>query len=252
MVLSDAEVRRYSRQMLLPEVGGRGQARLRAARALVVGAGGLGGPVALYLAAAGVGTLEIIDPDALELSNLGRQILYDAKDLERPKAVCAQARLEALNPEIRVVPHVARLGAGDARARVAGRDVVVEASDDLGTKFAANAACVAEGVPLVVGAVTGWQGQLLAVRPGETACYRCVYRGEPPAGSVPSCEAAGIVGPVAGVVGSLQAVEALRVCLGLPSATAGRLVFYDATRGEVSAVTVHRDPACPVCGTGAR
>jgi adenylyltransferase/sulfurtransferase len=218
----------------------------------VVGAGGLGGPVALYLAAAGVGTLGIVDPDTVELSNLGRQILYDDKDLDRPKAACAQARLEALNPGIRVVPQVARFGPDDAAARVAGHDVVVEASDDLGTKFVANAACVAARVPLVVAAVSGWHGQLLVVRPGQTACYRCVYQGEPPPGSVPSCEAAGILGPVAGVVGSLQAVEALRICLGLPSATAGRLLFYDAARGETSAVTVRRNPACPACGTGAR
>jgi adenylyltransferase/sulfurtransferase len=251
-MLSEPDLRRYSRQMLLPEVGGRGQARLGAARVLLIGAGGLGGPVALYLAAAGVGTLGIVDQDAVELSNLGRQILYDTKDVDRPKALAAQARLEALNPGIRVVPQVARFSAKDAAGRVAGHDVVVEASDDLGTKFAANAACVAGRVPLVVAAVAGWQGQLLTVRPGETACYRCVYQGEPAESRIPSCEAAGILGPVAGVMGSLQAVEALRICLGLEGATAGRLLFYDAATGETSTVAVRRNPACPACGTGAR
>ena len=253
MGFSEAEIRRYSRQMLLAAVGGEGQARLRAARVLVVGAGGLGAPAALYLAAAGVGTLGILDSDALELSNLGRQILYDTKDLDRAKVFAAQARLEALNPEVRVVPHLTRLVEANARELVGGYDVVVEASDNLGTKFLVNEACVEGGIPLVVGAVAGWEGQLLVVRPGTSACYRCVYRGEPEAGTIPSCEVAGILGPVAGVVGSLQAVAALRLCLGLATAVgAGRLLFYDGAAGETTTVTVQRDPGCPACGKGAR
>jgi adenylyltransferase/sulfurtransferase len=250
---SEAEIRRYSRQMLLAEVGGKGQACLRAARVLVVGAGGLGGPAALYLTAAGVGTLGILDSDAVELSNLGRQLLYDTKDLDRPKVFAAQARLEALNPDVRVVPHLTRLAEANVRELVDGYDVVVEASDTLGTKFLVNEACVDGGIPLVVGAVAGWEGQLLVVRPGTSACYRCVYRGEPQAGTIPSCEVAGILGPVAGVVGSLQAVAALRLCLGLPTATdGGRLLFYDGAAGETTTVTVQRDPGCPACGKGAR
>jgi molybdopterin/thiamine biosynthesis adenylyltransferase len=247
--LSDGEIRRYSRQMLLPEVGGTGQARLRGARVLIVGVGGLGSPAALYLAAAGVGTLGLCDSDAVELSNLGRQILYDTKDLDRPKVASAQARLEALNPEVRVVSHLTRLSPSNVDAVVAGYDVVVEGSDNLATKFLVNDACLRAGTPLVVGAAVGWDGQLLAVRPGTTPCFRCVYRREPPADAVPTCEAAGILGPVAGVVGSLQAVEAMKLCLGLPSRTAGPLVLYDGAAGETRVVDARRDPTCSACGT---
>lgn len=246
----EAELRRYSRQMILPEVGGAGQERLRAARALVVGAGGLGSPVALYLAAAGVGTVGLVDADLVESSNLQRQILHDVLSLERPKVRSGQARLEALNPDVRVVPHHVRLGPDDVADVVAGYDVVVEGSDNLATKFLVNDACVAQGCPVVAGAAVGWEGQILAVRPGLTACYRCVYRREPPAGTMASCAAAGILGPVAGVVGSLQAVETLKLCLGLPTVTAGQLLLYDGVVGEVRAVSVRRDPACSACGGG--
>ena len=245
---SEADLRRYSRQMILPEVGGTGQARLRQARVVVVGAGGLGSPAALYLAAAGVGTLGLIDSDRVELSNLQRQILHGTKALDLLKVSSAQERLEDLNPDVRVVPHALRLDATSARAVLEPYDVVVEGSDNLPTKLAVNDACVALGRPLVVAGILRWEGQLLVVRPGETACYRCVYRREPPAGAVATCEAAGIIGPVAGVVGSLQAVEALRLCLGLGSAAAGRLMLYDGAVAELRAITVRPDPTCPACG----
>ena len=248
--LGGRALRRYSRQMLLPEVGGAGQARLRAARVLVVGAGGLGSPAALYLAGAGVGTLGLLDSDAVELSNLHRQILHGTKDLERAKAHSGQARLEELNPDVRVVPHRVRLGVENARALLDGYDVAVEGSDDAGTKLLVNDAGVALGRPVVVAGVAGWDGQLLVVRPGETACYRCVVRGAPPAGTTPACASAGILGPVAGVVGSLQAVEALKLCLGLPSAAAGQLLLYDGRAATLTAVRARRDPACPACGRG--
>ncbi len=245
---SEADLRRYSRQMILPEVGGAGQGRLRQARVAVVGAGGLGSPVALYLAAAGVGTLGLIDSDRVELSNLGRQILHGTKALELPKVTSARERLEDLNPDVRVVAHALRLDGTNAREVLAAYDVVVEGSDNLPTKLAVNDACVALGRPLVAAGILRWEGQLLVVRPGETACYRCVYR-EAPEGAVPTCETAGIIGPVAGVVGSLQAVEALRLCLGLPSAAAGRLLLYDGAVAELRAITVRPDPRCPACGT---
>jgi adenylyltransferase/sulfurtransferase len=215
----------------------------------IVGAGGLGSPAALYLAAAGVGTLGLIDSDRVELSNLQRQILHGTKALDLPKVTSAQERLEDLNPDARVVAHALRLDATNARAVLGLYDVVVEGSDNLPTKLVANDACVALGRPLVAAGILRWEGQLLVVRPGETACYRCVYRREAPPGAVPTCEAAGIVGPVAGVVGSLQAVEALRLCLGLPSAAAGRLLLYDGAVAELRAITVRPDPACPACGT---
>lgn len=248
MTFREDQVRRYSRQMLLPEVGGAGQTRLRVTRVLVVGAGGLGSPAALYLAAAGVGTLGLVDSDAVELSNLQRQVLYDTKDLDRPKVFSGQARLEALNPEVRVIPHHVRLDATNVREIVAAYDIVVEGSDNLATKFLVGDACLALGRALVVAAAVGWHGQLLVVRPGLTPCYRCVYRAEPPAATVPSCEAAGILGPVAGVMGGLQAVEALKLCLGLPTTTAGRLLLYDGGTGEIEAIRIRRDPGCPACG----
>jgi adenylyltransferase/sulfurtransferase len=238
--------------MLLPEVGGAGQARLRDTRVLVVGAGGLGSPAALYLAAAGVGTIGLLDADRVELSNLQRQILHDTKDLDRPKVASGQARLEALNPGVRVVPHDVRIAAQNARALVGAYDLVVECSDDLPTKFLVNDVCLGLGRPLVVAAAVGWDGQLLVVRPGLTACYRCVYRGKPPLGTVPSCEAAGILGPVAGVVGSLQAVEALKLALGLPTSAAGRLLLFDGRTGESQAIRIRRDPACRACGSNGR
>ncbi len=249
--LTADERRRYSRQLLLDEVGAAGQARLRGARVLVVGAGGLGSPAALYLAAAGVGTLGLLDSDVVELSNLQRQILHGVKDLDRPKAHSGQARLEELNPEVRVEPHVLRLRAGNVAGLLEGYDVVVEGSDDLATKLLVNDACVAAGRPLVLGAVAGWDGQLLVVRPPETACYRCVVRDGPAPHALASCASAGILGPVAGVVGSLQAVEALRLCLGRPSPIAGRLVCYDGRAVELTALEVRRDPGCRACG-GAR
>ena len=249
-VFTDEQIRRYSRQMILPEVGGDGQARLRQSRVLVVGAGGLGSPAALYLAAAGVGTLGLLDSDRVELSNLQRQILHDLKDLGSPKALSGQARLEALNPEVRVVAHCLRLGPTNAVGVLSGYDVVVEGSDSLATKFLVNDVCVRLGIPLVVAGILGWEGQLLVVRPGATACYRCVYRREP-AQAMPTCEAAGIVGPVAGVVGSLQGVEALKLCLGLPTVLAGRLLLYDGTAGGLVPLATARDPACATCGVPA-
>jgi molybdopterin/thiamine biosynthesis adenylyltransferase len=249
---TEEQLRRYSRQMLLAEVGGAGQARLARTRVLVVGAGGLGSPAALYLAGAGIGTLGLVDGDAVELSNLHRQILFGVKDLDRPKVAAGQSRLEALNPEVRVVAHQVRLEADGARRLVGDYDLVVEGSDNAETKLAVNDACVAGGRPLVVAGAVGWDGQLLVVRPGETACYRCVVRAAPPSGALAACASAGVLGPVAGVLGSLQAVEALRLALGLVSPLAGALLLYDGRAGEFHRVAVRRDPACPACAEGHR
>jgi adenylyltransferase/sulfurtransferase len=235
--------------MILPEVGGRGQTRLRRARVVVVGAGGLGSPAALYLAAAGVGTLGLADSERVELSNLQRQILHGTKSLDVPKVLSAQARIEDLNPDVQVVAHHVRLDARTAPDVLRGYDVVVEGSDSQSTKFAVNDACVALGRPLVVAGILGWEGQLLVVRPGRSACYRCVYRREAGPGAAATCEAAGILGPVAGVVGAAQAVEALKLCLGLDTGATGRLLLYDGSAAELRAVTVRRDPACRACGS---
>ncbi len=249
--LTDEQLRRYSRQLILAEVGGAGQRRLFEARVLVVGAGGLGSAAALYLAAAGVGTLGLVDPDAVELSNLNRQILHGTKDLDRPKVDSAQGRLEDLNPDVRVVAHRARVSAENVVGLLSGYGVVVEGSDSLETKLLVNDTCVALGLPVVVAGIVGWDGQLLVVRPGEGACYRCAVPAAPPAGAVPSCQDAGILGPVAGVVGSLQAIEALKLCLGQPAAT-GELCLYDGRAGTIARVAVRRDPACAACGGAGR
>jgi adenylyltransferase/sulfurtransferase len=245
--LTDEQLRRYSRQLLLPEVGGPGQARLRAARVLIVGAGGLGSPAALYLTGAGVGVLGLVDGDAVELSNLHRQVLHGVKDLDRPKVYSAQARLGELNPDVRVEPRLLRLEAANVTDALRGWDVVVEGSDNLATKLLVNDAASRLGQPAVIGAATGWEGQLLVVRPGVTPCYRCVVPREPPAGSVASCHEAGILGPVAGVIGCLQAVEALKVVLGLP--VAAGLLVYDARSGTTATVAVRRRPACACAET---
>ncbi|MGH7266155.1 MAG: HesA/MoeB/ThiF family protein [Candidatus Rokuibacteriota bacterium] len=242
--LTDEQLRRYSRQLLLPDVGGTGQARLRAARVLIVGAGGLGSPAALYLAGAGVGVLGLVDGDAVELSNLQRQVLHGVKDLDRPKVYSGQARLGEMNPEVRVEPQHIMLTPDNAADALRGWDVVLEGSDNLATKLLVSDAAVPLGRPAVIGAATGWEGQLLVVRPGVSPCYRCVVRREPPAGSVPSCQEAGILGPVAGVIGCLQAVEALKLLLGLP--TVGGLVVYDGRSATLETIDVRRNPAC-VC-----
>ena len=245
---TEQQLRRYSRQMVLDEVGGAGQARLLRSRVLVVGTGGLGSPAALYLAAAGVGLIGLVDSDEVEVSNLQRQILHDVEALGRAKTDSARARLEALNPEVRVVAHRVRLGPANATELLAGYDVIVEGSDDQATKFVVNDTAVTLGIALVVAAILRWEGQLLVVRPGDTACYRCVHRALPAGPRIPSCEAAGIVGPVAGVMGSLQAVEALKLCLDLPTTAAGHLLVYDGAAGELTRLRARRDPTCAACG----
>ena len=248
--LGRAELLRYSRQMLLPEVGGDGQRRLVQARVVVVGLGRLGSPAALYLAAAGVGTLGLVDSDRVELSNLQRQVLHGTADVGQAKTDSGRRRLEALNPAVRLVTHPIRLDQASAGDILAGYDLVVEGSDDLPTKLAVNDACVALRRPLVVAAVAGWDGQLMVVAPGGRPCYRCVCRSPAAAEGGPTCATTGILGPVAGVMGSLQAVEALKVLLGQGAPSDRSFLFYDGRAGEVTSAGVHPDPSCPACGQG--
>lgn len=247
-MLAETEVRRYSRQILLPQVGGAGQERLKASRVLVVGAGGLGSPAALYLAAAGVGTLGVCDDDRVDLSNLQRQVLHATGDLGRPKVDSAAEKLGSLNPEIRVVRHPERLGAGNGARLLAGYDAVVDASDTFESKFAVNDACAARGVPYVFSGILGFEGQVLTVVPGQGPCYRCLFREPPPPGAVPTCAQAGILGPVAGVMGSVQALEVLKLLLGAGSLLTGRLLLFDGLALSFREVEVRRDPSCPACG----
>lgn len=239
---------RYSRQMIIPEIGMEGQARLRKARVLVVGCGGLGSPVLLYLAAAGVGTLGVADSDKVALSNLNRQILYETADLERSKALATVRRLRALNPDVRAIPYEERVLIDNGPALVRQFDLVVEASDNLETKDLMNSLCVEAGIPLVWGAVQRFEGQIGVVLPGR-ACRRCIFPVLPEPGTYPTPAELGVMGATAGVIGALQAMEALKVLLGLGRTLADRLLLWEGLTQSFDLVQVSPHPACPVCGS---
>jgi len=246
MSFSDEEVERYARHLVLREIGGPGQQRLKGARVLIVGAGGLGAPASLYLAAAGVGVIALVDPDVVDPSNLQRQVIYETDDAGRVKVEAAGARLVALNPNVEVVRIAERLTEANARQLVAGYDVVLDGTDDFATRFAVNAACVAEQVTLVSGAIGRWTGQVgvFAGRP----CYRCLVPEIPP--DAETCSAVGVVGALAGVIGSMMALEAIKLIAGAGEPLLGRLMIYDALSAETRTVKVGADPECPVCGAG--
>jgi molybdopterin/thiamine biosynthesis adenylyltransferase len=246
--LGDAELDRYSRQLVLPEWSEAAQLALRAASVLVVGAGALGSPVLLYLAGAGVGRLGIVDDDEVAVSNLHRQHLHFTPDAGAPKAESAAAKLRFLNPDVLVEPYRVRLDESTAAGLVAGHDLVVDCSDSFATRYAVNAACCAAGIGLVEGGVLGTSGLVMAIRPGESACYRCAFPEPPPPGSVPSCAEGGVLGPAAGVVGSLQAMEALKLLTGFRPPALDAFVQIDAAGPELLRVGVARRDDCPDCG----
>ncbi len=243
MSLSDTDVERYSRQLILDGVGEAGQARLGAARVLVVGAGALGSPVVQYLAASGVGHLTIYDGDLVELSNLSRQPLHGEADVGTSKAESAATAARSINSAVDVVAVAQRLSPIESEGVVGGFDVVCDATDDFTIKFALNDACVSAGVTLVHAAILEYGGQLTTVMPGGP-CYRCLFGGEPDPAAVPTCAQAGILGPVASVVGGLQATEALKVILGVGQPLSGRLLVYDGLRPRIRVVEFARDPGC--------
>jgi adenylyltransferase/sulfurtransferase len=246
---SEDEIQRYARHILLREVGGSGQARLRAARVLVVGAGGLGSPLALYLAAAGVGTIGLVDADVVELSNLQRQIAHDMNSLGRLKVESAAAAVARINPLVRVVQHPMRLTAQNAPALLAEYDLICDGTDNFATRFALADACVAARKTLVSAAVLRFEGQLSTFKPHAGGpCYRCLYPEPPPEGLVPSCAEAGVFGAVTGVMGTLQATEVLKELLGIGASLSGWLLVWDALAAEFRKVKLRKDPACPVCG----
>lgn len=240
----DAEVERYARHLVLREVGGPGQQRLKAANVLIVGAGGLGSPAALYLAAAGVGRLALVDADRVSLSNLQRQILFDSDQLGQPKVAAAAHRLAGLNPHVAVETIETAVTPANAAALVAGRDLVLDGCDNFETRHAVSDACVAAGVPLVSGAIGRWTGQV-GVFEGRP-CYRCLTPEVPP--DAETCVAVGVVGALAGVVGSMMALEAIKRITGAGKPLAGRLWIYDGLAGESRTVRIGADPACPACG----
>lgn len=241
---SDAEVERYARHLVLSEIGGPGQQKLAAARVLIVGAGGVGGPAALYLAAAGIGTIGLVDDDTVALSNLQRQILFSDADVGAPKVQAAAARLHQTNPHVAVEPHAVRLTPDNAAALIAAHDVVIDGTDDFETRFAVNAACVAAGKPLVSGALGRWTGQV-AVFAGRP-CYQCLVAESPP--DAETCARVGVVGALTGVIGSMAALEAIKLITGAGEALAGRLMLYDGLAGTSRSVKIAADLACPVCG----
>ncbi|MDA8232457.1 MAG: molybdopterin-synthase adenylyltransferase MoeB [Magnetospirillum sp.] len=247
MDFGEDQIRRYARHIILPEVGGAGQARLLESRVLVVGAGGLGSPVILYLAAAGVGTIGVIDDDVVDVSNLQRQVLHATSRIGSAKVDSAVAAVAAINPDVRVVPIKARLDKDNARAIVADYPVVADGSDNFPTRFLVNDACRLEGCTLVSAAILRFDGQLSTFKPGGP-CYRCIYREPPPEDHVPSCAQAGVLGAIAGTMGALQATEVLKELLGIGEGMAGRLLIYDALAVTFRDVRVRRDPGCPVCG----
>jgi molybdopterin-synthase adenylyltransferase len=247
LTLSDVELERYSRQLVLPEWSGAAQEQLKAASVIVVGLGALGSPVAIYLAAAGVGRIGVVDSDEVELSNLARQPLHFSPDIGLKKAENAVVKLSALNPDVLVEPYPVRLEKANAEAIVAGADVVVDCSDTFETRYLVNDACCAQGVPLVEGGVLGFSGLVLSIRPGLSACYRCAFPVAPAPGTVPSCREAGVLGATAAVVGSIQALEALKLLAGVGEPLFDRILQIDGAALEFTRVSTDRREDCTAC-----
>lgn len=245
------ELERYSRHIILPEIGGAGQQTLKKARVLVIGAGGLGSPLLLYLAAAGIGAIGIVDDDTVSLSNLQRQVLHGTEDIGRKKTESAAVSIAALNPHVRVIEHTQRLTPANADSLIGAYDIVADGSDNFDTRFLVNDTCYRLKKTLVTAAILRFDGQLSTFKAhrGEPhPCYRCVFPEPPPPGSVPACSEAGVLGALGGVMGSLQALEVVKELLELGDSLSGRLLLYDALRGDIRTVKLRRDPLCRTCG----
>jgi molybdopterin/thiamine biosynthesis adenylyltransferase len=248
MEFTEDQLQRYSRHIILPEVGGKGQKKLLQSKVVIIGAGGLGCPVGYYLAAAGVGTIGLVDNDTVEMSNLQRQIAHSTKTLGLLKIDSAKATFEALNPDVTVVGIRERVNKDNILGLLKDYDVVVDGSDNFPTRYLVNDACVLLGKPLVSGAILRFEGHVTTIVPGEGHCYRCLFEEMPPAGLVPSCQEAGVIGAIPGVVGSLQAIEVIKLILGKGEALKNTLLIYDALRTTFRRVKVPKNPDCPVCG----
>jgi sulfur-carrier protein adenylyltransferase/sulfurtransferase len=249
--LTEPQRRRYARQVLLPEIGVDGQRRLLDARVLIIGAGGLGSPAALYLAASGIGTIGIVDDDVVDESNLQRQVLHGVDRIGMPKVDSAEITLRRLNPDTAVVKHGERLTADNVDRLLAGYDVVVDGTDNLDTRYLLNDAAVHARLPVVHGSVYRWDGQVTTFLPFVGPCYRCMHPVQPPAELAPDCDVAGVLGVLPGIVGTLQANEVLKLLLGVGEPLVGRLVMFDARGTTFEEIAISRDPACPSCGDGA-
>lgn len=249
MEFTDAQIQRYSRHIILSEVGGKGQKKLSRAKVLIIGAGGLGSPAALYLAAAGVGTLGLMDGDVVDLSNLQRQVLHTSATLGMPKVESGRQMLAALNPEITIKTYQENATADNLMQILPDYDVILDGSDNFTTRFLVNDACFFAKKTLISGSIFRFEGQLTTIKPHEGyPCYRCLYPEPPPAGLVPSCQEAGVLGVLAGTIGVLQAAEAVKEILGIGETLADRLLIYDALEMKFRKVSRPKDPACPLCG----
>ncbi len=246
--LTPDEIRRYERHLTLAEVGVEGQLRLKAARVLCVGAGGLGSPALLYLAAAGVGTIGIVEADRVEASNLQRQVIYGTPDVGRSKLEAAGERLGAINPLVKIEAHETRFGAGNALSLVSAFDIVLDGTDNFPTRYLVNDACVLAGRPNVSGSIARFEGQVSVFATADGPCYRCLHPEPPPAGLIPSCAEGGVLGVLPGIIGTIQATEAVKLILGLGASLTGRLLIYDAFRMRFREIALPKDPGCPICG----
>jgi adenylyltransferase/sulfurtransferase len=246
---TDEQIYRYSRHIILPDIGGAGQKKLLKAKVLLVGAGGLGSPAAMYLAAAGVGTLGLVDFDKVDLSNLQRQLLHRTRDIGRPKLDSAAETINGLNPDVKVVKHQVVLTSENVMDIVRDYDLVVNGTDNFPTRYLVNDACVFAGKPLVDGSIFMFEGQATVFDAKRGPCYRCLFPTPPPPGEVPSCQEAGVLGVLPGIVGSIEAVEAIKLILGKGEPLVGRLLLFDALAMEFREMRIEKNPDCPVCGT---
>ena len=251
MDFSDEQLQRYARHIVLPEVGGIGQEMLLLGKVLVIGAGGLGAPLLMYLAAAGVGTLGVVDDDVVDLSNLQRQVIHATSDIGSPKVKSAATTVAGVNPEVKFQPHHVRLTSENVYELIEGYDIIADGSDNFETRFLVNDACHFAGKTLVSGAILRFEGQVATFKShigGDYPCYRCLYREPPPAGMVPSCSEGGVLGALAGTVGSMQATEVLKEIMGIGNSLSGNLMLYDALETEFRKISLKRDSNCPLCG----
>jgi len=244
---TEEQIKRYSRHIILPEVGGRGQKKLLNSKVFLVGAGGLGSPAAYYLAAAGVGKIGIADNDNVDLSNLQRQILHSSRKLDTSKALSAKETLEDLNPDVEVVPYEVRLTSENITDIIKDYDIILDGSDNFPTRYLVNDACVLLGKPLSHGSIFRFEGQATTIIPGKGPCYRCIFESPPPPDMVPSCQEAGVLGVLPGIIGVIQATEVIKLILGKGDLLLGELLFYDSLRMDFKRLKIRRNPKCPVC-----
>lgn len=248
MKLTEDQINRYSRHILLKEVGGKGQKKLLDGRVLVIGAGGLGSPIALYLAAAGVGTIGIADADEVDVSNLQRQVIHFTPDIGKPKVLSAREKMTAINPDVNVIPYQTWVTADNIAGMIADYDFVIDGTDNFAAKFLINDACVLAGKPYSHGGILQFDGQTMTILPGESACYRCIFPEPPPKEVIPTCSRAGVIGVLPGVLGTLQATEAIKYLLGAGDLLTSRLLTYNALRMRFREVPLKKSAKCPICG----